>query len=110
MDYQNSSGKPSGAWSQNRNGQGRAEMSEDGILGNTAHQSIESKYETLLDIESDNPSSPKKTIARPQRAHNSNKATTHQSWSDVMKSKPSDGSNGPLHPILKRSAHTLSLI
>jgi hypothetical protein len=61
------------------------------------------QHRSVLDVESDDPSSPKKTIARPQRARTSNKANTHQSWSDVVKSKPSDGSNGPLRPILERS-------
>jgi hypothetical protein len=75
----------------------------DQIMGVVPMDTITGDHRSVLDVESDDRSSPKKTIAPPQRAHASSKATTHQSWSDVVKSKPSDGSNGPLRPILKRS-------
>jgi hypothetical protein len=76
----------------------------DQIMGVVPMDTITGDHRSVLDVESDDhPSSPKKTIARPQRALTSSKSTTHQSWSDVVKSKPSDRSNGPLRPILKRS-------
>jgi hypothetical protein len=81
----------------------------DQIMGVVPMDTITGDHRSVLDDESDDPSSPKKTIARPQRAHTSNKATTHQSWSDVVKSKPSDGSDGPLRPILVNRSPIFSL-
>ena len=75
----------------------------DQIMGVVPMDTITGDHRSVLDVESDDSSSPKLTTARSKGAHVSKKATTHQSWSDVVKSKSSDGSNGPLRPIVKRS-------
>ena len=75
----------------------------DQIMGVVPMDTITGDHRSVLDVKSDDSSSPKLTTARPKGAHVSKKATTHPSWSDVVKSKSSDGSIGPLRPILKRS-------
>jgi hypothetical protein len=51
----------------------------DQIMGVVPMDTITGDHRSVLDVESDDPSSPNKTIARCQRAHTSSKATTHQS-------------------------------
>jgi hypothetical protein len=70
----------------------------------------------LLDVNAEaksmNPVTPGilKDSARPKGAQAKRKAVVHQSWADVVKSRPREVPNIPLQPITKRRAHTLSLI
>jgi hypothetical protein len=83
----------------------------DQIMGVVPMDTITGDHRSVLDDESnhtvpsDKPKNvyPKATsIAKPKRTQVSIRTTNPPSWADVVKTKPSDGSNGRLQPILKQ--------
>jgi hypothetical protein len=88
----------------------------DQIMGVVPMGTIPGNHRSVLDVNAEeksmNPVTPGilKDSARPKGAQAKRKAVVHQSWADVVKSRPRDVPNIPLQPITKRRAHTLSLI
>jgi hypothetical protein len=69
----------------------------DQIMGVVPVDTIIGDHRSVLDDVSNNYS----PSSRPKRA-NAGKTTSHQSWADVVRPKPSKGSVGRLSPIIKR--------
>jgi hypothetical protein len=83
----------------------------DQIMGVVPMDTSTGDHRSVLDDESDHPvpsDKPKKVYpkatsnAQPKRARVSIRITNSPSWADVVKTKPSDGSNGRLQLILKQ--------
>jgi hypothetical protein len=84
----------------------------DQIMGVVPMDTITGDHRSVLGVESNDPISSEKrklispkvaTIAQPKRAKVAARSTSHQSWADVVKSKPSAGSTGDRTTLIHRS-------